>query len=225
MARATNEPFASDTIAGIMSQGQDGRRTFFRLSIAVAILAVVITVVMLLIPLFPRPLSYRAKLIVDLPSDARVSQVKEQRGISYGSVIFELPEPKGPGSRMPEVWLDAGMPSVSPPTSIRIGMGPGTPAAMPASSISAAKSVRPVVRKAHAPGAALPMKTPSKSSPRSAALAPLSLGEFRTNEVTTPTGTSYTLDYRSYRVRLEYQKATHLYTFQRIMEPNDPGEP
>lgn len=129
MAKVDDAPGA-DTIIGILSNSGDGKRTFQRFIwglIGLALLAVVLVVIgPRLWP--PSPAAVAAK-IARLPSDASVSDAQLE-GHETGTIVFSLPEPKGPGSRLMEIWTINGlMPPVAGPP-VMPGLG-GIPVRMP----------------------------------------------------------------------------------------------
>jgi hypothetical protein len=110
MSRSTNEPLGNDTLVGIVSQGDQGKKIFVVMAWAVAGFAVLATTIALAKPLFfPPTLLQRAVRIVPLPSDVTVKRIVEGTQETEGEVWFTVPEPKGPGSREKEIWLHAGL--------------------------------------------------------------------------------------------------------------------
>jgi hypothetical protein len=112
MARVVSEAPAGETIVGIVTESGDGRRTFRKLVWSLSGLAVLAVVIVMLRPvLWPPTLSMRAVKLMALPPNSNVLAVNEGRWDREGVVEFSLPEPKGPGSRLTEVWLLNGFPA------------------------------------------------------------------------------------------------------------------
>ncbi|WP_038472748.1 hypothetical protein [Fimbriimonas ginsengisoli] len=135
MSTTIDEAQRDETIADLVSRSGDGRRTFRVLVLLISGFAVLAMAIVMLRPLlWPMPLEQQASKIVLLPPDAKVAQVVPSRWEGDGKVIFSLPEPKGAGSRLKEVWTAAGHPL--PASAIRHPgpWGVGIVAPMPAIS-------------------------------------------------------------------------------------------
>lgn len=116
------------TLDGIVAGDGQGRRTFNRLIWAVAGLAVLAVVAMLLAPLLTRvPLLHAAQRYLSLPSDAKVISLNEKDHGKEATIVFTVPEPKGPGSRIGQIASDAGLPPPMPLPTPRKGAKPVSP--------------------------------------------------------------------------------------------------
>lgn len=110
LGRVSDEIPASDTIAGIVGQGEEGGRIFSLLVWgAVAVICIGFTATLILPRIFPPTLQVRAAKLLMLPADATVVSVIDSNP-PYGRVSFRLPEKSPTGSRADEVWKQNGWP-------------------------------------------------------------------------------------------------------------------
>lgn len=132
--RAADEdqkPADESTISSIMAGSGEGRRAFLRFAWVLAGVAGLFVLGALVKPfLWPIPLSEQAEEIVALPYGAKVLKVEHEPDRSMGEVWFTLPEPKGPGSALGEVWAKNGLPAsmVGKPVGSKPKPGKGKPA-------------------------------------------------------------------------------------------------
>jgi hypothetical protein len=143
----TPDPARGETIADIVGGGPIGKRRFYGLVWAMGALAIVGIVAGVLVPMLPRSMSYRAHRILQLPSDATIVQANGDGG-EFGDVYFSVPEPKGPGTRLSEIWTKTGLPM---PAVKKTALSRSVPVASPPGKVSSVKSTAKITPAARPP--------------------------------------------------------------------------
>jgi len=114
-----NPPRAEEevTIASLVAENGDGRRTFRRLAWILAGIALVCTALAFLYPIvWPgAAMEAAAQKILQMPVGARVVKEVDGPRQETGEVWFELPEPKGKGSRVAEICTLNNLPVMPAP--------------------------------------------------------------------------------------------------------------
>lgn len=100
------------TIASIVGGSGEGRRSFSRISWLLGLIAIVCVVLALFKPkIWPPTKEEIAAKIISLPPGAELTKVTEGEDAESGEIWFSLYEPKGPGSRLKEIWARAALPA------------------------------------------------------------------------------------------------------------------
>jgi len=106
------QPGDEPTISSIIAGSGDGRRSLTHLAWMFGGVTGLLVLGALLKPLvWPIPLAKQAEEIVSLPYGAKVLKVENVAARDTGDVWFTLPEPKGPASRLAEVWRVNSLPA------------------------------------------------------------------------------------------------------------------
>lgn len=101
-----------DTIYGLVSSGDRGRRLYNRILISLVTVAALLMVVLAVYRMTGHEsLQVEAGGIMQLPSGAVVKKVVLGKGTAADEVWFQLPEPAGPGSQLSMIWALNGFPS------------------------------------------------------------------------------------------------------------------